>query len=270
LFGRLDARSMVDNDVMVRRRDVARARDVLISLGYEPLPFRDLAADLRTNFQYPMSRRVPGGAPAVAEIHWSAFPPDLYPVSEELLWRHVEPFELRGERLTVFDRPMTIVHLASHFAQHRFSEPRILRDLAAAWNLWGGSIDRSVLFEIARETGLLHALDYTFLSAADRGLLQAEPPRIGSRRAARLRRWLPASRLGEARPRHDYARMLLSLLLVDPRRLPRWILRRGFPPIETMAVIYGRPPSPALYLRYLTRPFRPLRRMLSSGSRRRA
>ena len=93
-------------------------------------------------------------------------------------------------------------------------------------------------------------------------MLAAPAPELRSRRAARLRRLLPAERLFTARPEVDHTRMLLALLLASPRRIPRWARNLLFPPLENMAVIHGRPVSAALYLRYLTRPLRPVARML--------
>ena len=40
LFGRLDARPMLDNDLLVRRTDAQQARDVLTGMGYAARPHR--------------------------------------------------------------------------------------------------------------------------------------------------------------------------------------------------------------------------------------
>lgn len=265
LFGRLDARSMVDNDVMVRRGDAVRAHQTLLGLGYEDPPFRKLEPQLRVDFQHAMVRRLPSGATTHAELHWNAVSPRLYPVPEEILWSHVEPFDHRGAPVKVFDKPLTVVHLAAHFAQHRFSELRILRDLARAWTLWGASIDAAELESLAHRTGLVHALDFGLSSAHALGMLESAPPELGSKRAARLRAWLPAERLAETPPTRGYWRDLLMLSLADPPNVVRWLLPLLFPPIDNMAAILDRPVSPSLYLRYLTRPFRPLARMLGKS-----
>ena len=263
VYGRLDLRHMVDNDVMVHRADVGRAIATLGALGYAPL------FDLRIEDQFDqiaafaMVRSVGAAGPTLClELHWTAFIPALYPVPEGLLWEHVEPFELRGRTLKVFDKPLTVVHLAAHFAQHEFRELRILDDFAAAWSSWQSEIHPIALERLARELGMLPVLDYAFTCARELGLLTAATPRFGTSRASALRVLLPPANLSRRRPGHGHAKTLLPLVLADPRRIPAWVRTKLFPPIDNMAVIAGRPVSPALYLRYLTRPFRPLLRAL--------
>jgi hypothetical protein len=171
--------------------------------------------------------------------------------------------ELAGWR--VFDRPLTIIHLAAHFAQHLFAVRSILDDVAAAWNCWGAAIDHEDLVALAGAAELTAVLDFALSSAVDLGMLALPTPELRSPRAARLRRLLPAERLFTERPEVDHMRMLLALLLASPWRIPRWARNLLFPPIENMSVIVGRPVSPALYLRYFTRPLRPLGRLLGKS-----
>lgn len=239
IFGRLEARRIRDNDILVRPRDVDRALGVLRDCGYEPLypgllPTKELP---RTN-QLTMMHRLPTGRVACAKLHWSAFYPGF------------------------FDVPLTLVHLAAHFAQHACSEAWILRDVAAAWNAWYRDIDRDELLGLARDTGTAHVLEFALRAAEDLDLLVAPAPLIGSWRAAVLRRFLPTRRLFEPRPNPDHRRMTLMFLLAGLRRAPRYLLSSLFPTIERMSVIYGRPLSGWLYLRYATRPLRALRRAL--------
>lgn len=254
---------MIDNDIMVHRLDATQAVEVLSEIGYRPLPFRRLESDLKIDFQFPMTRQTLHGQPVTVDLHWNAFPPTLFPVEEELLWRRVEKLELDDTTIEVFDKAMTLVHLASHFVQHRLASPRILDDLAAGWNLWHQDIDEEDLLDLARQTGVIHALDFALSAAAELEVLDTPLPRIGSAKAARLRRVLPAKRLFEKPSRKSYHRAALSLLLVNPIRIPGWLRQEVFPPIDRMAAIYGQPITPRLYLRYLERPFRPLSRSRS-------
>ena len=260
LYGTLARRHMIDNDVMVRKNDATQAADALFQIGYRPGPFRRLESDLRIDFQFPMTREAGHGQPVTVDLHWNAFPPNLFPVDEELLWRRVENLELAGTTIKVFDKTMTLIHLASHFVQHRLASPRILEDLAAGWNLWHQDIDEEDLLGLARQTGVIHALDFTLGAAAELGILDAPPPLTGSAKAARLRRLLPARQLLEKPAYPSHYRAALALLLVNPRRIPGWLRLEVFPPLDRMAAIYEQPITPRLYLRYLERPFRPLLR----------
>ncbi len=260
LYGTLPRRSMLDNDVMVRKHEVTRAAEALSQIGYRPFPFRRIESDLKIDFQFPMTRKTPHGQPVTVDLHWNAFPPTMFPVDEELLWRRVEQLDVEGTEIKVFDKPMTLVHLASHFVQHRLASPRILEDLAAGWNLWHQDIDEEDLLGLARQTGVIHALDFILGAAAELGMLDAPPPLIGSAKAARLVRLLSARRLLEKPSYPSYYRAALSLLLIDPRRIPGWVRLEVFPPLDRMAAIYEQPITPRLYLRYIGRPFRPLSR----------
>lgn len=255
LFGTVDSRVMVDNDLLVRRADAPRALELLRGLGYESIDGRSLGRQLDVDYQYRLVRTVSRGAKVHAELHWNAFPEDLYPVPEELLWQHCESFDLGLPKpILIFDRPLTIVHLAAHFAVSDFAVPSILVDVAQAWNRWYVDTDPTEALELARRTGLIHLLDFALLAAAELRLLHGDAPPIHSPRARRLRRFLPAEDLASDRPTHDYARKAATAMLAEPRRIPRWLWRIAFPPLENLAAIEERPPPRFLYLRYFTRP----------------
>jgi len=261
VFGRLDARRIRDNDILVHPRDVAAALRALRGCGYElATPGLHPDKELRRTNQHAMVRRAPTGRLASAEIHWRAFHPWFFDVPEAIEWRHQRPFALHGVTVRVFDEPLTLLHLAAHFAQHAFSEAWILRDVAAAWNAWHRDIDTDELWSLARDTGTVHVLEFALRAAEDVHLLVAPSPRRSSRRAELLRRVLPTRRLFEARPHPDHRRNLLVFLVTGLRRAPRYLTYGMFPTIESMSARYGRPVSSWLYLRYATRPFRALRR----------
>ena len=260
LFGSIAARDMVDNDLLVRRDQAIRAVEILGAAGYRSFDSREIASQLALDYQFRMSRPLPKVGALCAEVHWNAFSNVLYPVPEGVLWAHVESFTANGSTFRVFDPPLTLVHLAAHFAQSDFAVRQILLDVAAAWNLWYADCGGDAPIALAREIGLADVLDFALLSAADLRLLKSPPPAIGSKRARRLRRLLPAERLCVPRPTPDYARWFLGLLLVDPVRVPIWFRNAMFPPVENLAAIEGRPLSQALRWRHLIRPFRALGR----------
>jgi hypothetical protein len=268
VFGRLDSREVLDNDILVHRVDAPRACAVIESLGYAPLDGRRIERQLDFDFQYCLqSMAADGSVRSSVDLHWNAFQPDLYPVAEEDLWAHAEPFDLRGRTILVFDKVLTIVHLAAHYAQHWFGQPSILRDVAAAWNRWHAEIDAQQLGETALAVHGTHVVDYAFGIAADLDMLTAAPPLLGSRRAARLRRWLPAHRLRDVSAESRNLRMLLGLTLAPPRQLPKWLRNVLLPPLENFAAWHGGAVSPALRVRYFARPFRAVGRALAVGGR---
>lgn len=247
------SRRACDNDILVRRADAARTVRALEGAGYVRRPMPSLPWLLENDFQVVLTRYV-GGIPLVVDLHWAPFYPTLHNVPERIIWQHVEPLRLRGTTVRVFDKPLTLLHLAAHYEQHAFCEPRILRDLARAWNVWSAEIDVAALVSLAEELGLQHALDFALQSAAGLGWLDAKPPAIGSRRAARLRRLLSPAELATPRRAGDYARTLGAAVLLDPHRVPRMFLAAVFPPPNRLAAIHDEPVGPKLILRYLARP----------------
>jgi hypothetical protein len=167
----------------------------------------------------------------------------------------------------VFDRPMTVVHLAAHFAQSEFNIHQVLRDVACAWNAWYAGSDQREVLALAEATHLEHALDFALHSAVDLGMLDGSVPPIGSRRARLLRALLPASRLFDERPKRDYHRQALALLLVRPSRVLAWVRHGLFPPVETIAAIERRPKSTWLVLWYVARPVRAVSRSVRLWAR---
>lgn len=266
LTGRLDGRGrrIRDNDILVRRADLTRAVAVVEALGYARPPF-SVASQLTTNFQYELFKQVPGGPRLPVEIHWAPFPPLLYPVAEEYVWRQSEVADLGDWKVLVFDKPSTVIHLAAHFVQHGGSVEWILRDLALAWNTWAGEIDLVRLRSLAGEMGLLHVLAFSLRAADDRGLLTVPPLVLRSRRADMLGRLLPASKLCTPRPHPDYVRSLQMLALVDVERIPRWLLLRLVPPRSLLAAQSGLSGGRAVYFEYFRRPFRALVRLVRRG-----
>jgi hypothetical protein len=199
-------------------------------------------------------RRLASEATLRAELHWHAFPPHLFDVSEQILWDHMTLIEIAGQSVNVFDEMLTLLHLASHYVQHRCSEIKVLKDVGAAWERWHTSIDPRKLRGLARTCGLEGALAYAVNDACRAGLCRIAAP-FGSRRATLLGRMMPRAR---ERGEPSYRAMLGSVLLATPRKLPGALFHEFFPPLSVLARIYGVPTSRWLYLRYPLRLLRPV------------
>jgi hypothetical protein len=257
----IGGRVIGDNDLLVRTEDARRACALLERDGYRPLPFLDLERRLRHTNQF-LLHKERNGVRLIVEVHWNAFSVALFNVPEHVQWAHTERFLLRGSALTVFDPPLTLIHLAAHFAQHGFADLRILRELVGAWNAWAPEHERAA-FALAASIGLRPALEYALRIAADSGWLGGAAPARISRRARALLWVLPAERLSD-RPELEtsYVRQLLPLLLADASAIPRSLRNKLFPPLDELASTYRRPIGNSLYPRYVSYLFRPVGRML--------
>ncbi len=261
LPGGLKTRRLADNDILVRRADARRAYDALLELGYRPHPHLRIESQLEATSEYPLFH--PSGA--IVDLHWSAFPQELFDVPEAIQWEHTEEVELAGTKLRVFDQAMTLAHLASHMVQHGLSEKRILTEMAQLWNLWRPALAESELLVVARATGTRDALAYCLAAADALDLLDTAPPTtlLESRRAKLLAQLVPAHTLDEQRPTADYVRSIQCLLVANPARLHLWLRRHFAPPLDNLSAVYDEPTSPVMYLRYFTRLFRPVARTLT-------
>jgi hypothetical protein len=201
------------------------------------------------------------------DLHWAPFRPRLHPAPEELIWRHAEWCALRNANVRVFDPPLTLVHLAAHYAQHRFVEPRVLAQFAAAWATWNAEIDPPDLASLAKQCSLQHVLAYAFTAAEAAGVLTVPAPRTESRRAAMIHRRMANQPIRDVASGRDYAGMLTAWSLAPVHRIPAHAATLAFPSIETLAAIKGKPVSKRLYLEYLVRPLRPIVRILTRRNR---
>ena len=262
------AREQRDNDLLVRVNDLARALGVLEQLGYCLPPsyrHRHPLAARTPEWQLPLLCRKDATGPMLAELHWTPFPPRLFPVSLAALWDHTIGYSLRdGASVRVLDQPLTLVHLASHYVQHAAVERWILEDFAAGWNRWSPALGPEAVRAQAEPFGLRDVLDYTLLHAGALGLLRAHAPERSSGKARLLARVVPHT--GEVLGDNAYrARSTALALLAHPSRIPGALAAETWPPLTTMTRLHDMAISPRLLSRYASRPLRPLLRMLRAA-----
>lgn len=254
VFGRLDARAMLDNDVVVAEADVDAAYTTLIQMGFRdavhPFP-----ASRAANFQQPLHREHPGRAHSLLELHWSPFSPVLFR-NGDALFDSLTVFKLGTREIPTLNPTATIVHLATHWLQHGLSKPSILRDLGAAWETFGADIVPHDLLALSERVGARTCLGAALAVATAAGHCNATWPReLLSTRARTLLALLGKSELATTAD-DSYRRTLASWSLLDnagPWRALRWEL---CPPVARMRLIYGQELGPfALATRYLSRPW---------------
>jgi hypothetical protein len=260
----LAQRAITDNDILVRRADVRRAKVALEKLGYESLSWRGLKHDLQHGFEHPLSRPDVDGRPLFCELHWNAFPPSLFHATEDTLWERSVEVAVFGARVRVFEPTLQILHLASHAAQHELCEPATIEIFGRAWTRWHDEIDPTDLRRLAKEIGVEYVLEYVVEAVRALGLTQGERLAARSRRAAIAARLLAPARLLE--PAEDkyperYFRALLVLMLVDRSQALRQLMERAFPAPEYLVQKNG---WRAVALHYVARPWRPVARSARS------
>ncbi|HEX5965238.1 MAG TPA: nucleotidyltransferase family protein [Pyrinomonadaceae bacterium] len=127
----LSLRRFVDLDVIVKKHDVARARDLLLADNYalaKPLSVEQQELLLRTqhNLQFTKDNRR-----LIVELHWEVAP-HLFAstVQGETLWQHLVAFNLNGMALKTFSVDDLLFSLCVHGSRHLWERLGWICDVA--------------------------------------------------------------------------------------------------------------------------------------------
>src|SRR5215212_4710817 len=93
VYGNLALREFGDLDILVHRRDVLRAKEVLTSMGYQAryrLTPAQEAAFLRSECEHPFER----DGESIVELHWGITDRHFFPLDNEHFWENVEEVPL--------------------------------------------------------------------------------------------------------------------------------------------------------------------------------
>ena len=130
-YGDLALRRFVDLDVIVRKSDVPRARDLLLAEGYIPtkcltIAQQDLLLRTQHNFQFARDDRR-----LLLELHWEVAP-HLFAssVQENELWQHLETINVRGTELKTLSAADLLFSLCVHGSRHLWERLGWICDIA--------------------------------------------------------------------------------------------------------------------------------------------
>lgn len=179
-YGDLSLREFGDLDVLIRRRDVPRAKEALATLGYRPQPplaAAQEAALLRFERQYPLARE----DGTVVELHWTVAPAAYsFVLDSEEMWGRIVPAPVGGGSVRTLSLEDTILVLCVHGTAHLWERLCWIRDVAGLLVRPPGP-DHELLLARARASNAKRPLLLGLFLAAD--LLGAELPE-NVRRAA--------------------------------------------------------------------------------------
>ena len=130
-YGDLALRRFVDLDVIVKKSDVPRARDLLIAEGYtlsKPLTAaqQDLLLRTQHNLQFTRDQRR-----LFLELHWEVAP-HLFAssVQENELWQHLDTIGVRGTKLKTLSPDDLLFSLCVHGSRHLWERLGWICDIA--------------------------------------------------------------------------------------------------------------------------------------------
>jgi len=135
VYGDLTLRQFADLDIMLRKQDVLRARDLMVSRGYQPqFELNGIQADAhqRTKYELPLIRN-PGRM--MVELKWEVV--DKYfsfPLDPGSLWERLQPVNLDGKEVLTFSPENTLLILCVHGTKHLWRSLRMICDVAELIN----------------------------------------------------------------------------------------------------------------------------------------
>lgn len=119
VYENLALRDFIDLDMLVHKRDVTKARELLVSLGYQPQYLLTRAQEevfLQYEREYTFTHDSKG---SVVEVHWEvaskAFP---FSLDTERLWERLGPTRLGSDTIMTFSPEDLLSILCAHGAAH--------------------------------------------------------------------------------------------------------------------------------------------------------
>jgi hypothetical protein len=130
VYGNLALRRFLDLDIMVRRRDVTKAKELLTSLGYRPkyrLTRVQEAALLRSRHEYIFVR---GDGEITVELHWEITEHFALPLDPERLWGRLKRIPLGDTVVPTLSPEDTLLTLCAHGSKHLWKRLGWICDVA--------------------------------------------------------------------------------------------------------------------------------------------
>ncbi|MGF1479504.1 MAG: nucleotidyltransferase family protein [Cyanophyceae cyanobacterium] len=253
VYGNSALRTFCDLDIVVRKQDVLRAKELLLAHGYQRLSQLTPAQEARllhSEYEYKFIRQ---DGKVLLELHWgnaarySPFCIDLEP-----FWKRVEPVTFHGITLAQFQREDLLILLCIHGAKDQWRELKWICDVHELCTTplnWSQVQQRAERLGVQRlvTLGLLLAQNCLGTELPPELLKEAIAYSVAAQIQARLflpgnyklaERWLVSmSQLGETWP--EKLRYLAPLLVPNERDLAMLAL-----------------PQRLAFLYYLIRPLR--------------
>ncbi|HEX8286099.1 MAG TPA: nucleotidyltransferase family protein [Pyrinomonadaceae bacterium] len=131
-YGDLALRRFVDLDIIVRRRDVARAGEQLLSLGYaKPVGLTTAQEKFLLRHQHNLAFTHDGGRLTV-ELHWEVAPAPFASVPlGEGIWERASTVTLQGSEVKCLGAEDLLLALAVHGTKHLWERLAWVCDVAA-------------------------------------------------------------------------------------------------------------------------------------------
>jgi hypothetical protein len=126
-YGDASMRTFRDIDLLVRREDIHRARDLLLQLEYE----RDYTPDSEDALVSGDHALEFSRSGTKVELHCALLERYLrFDLRSDAIWANAATIDIAGRRVRVLDKPRLLVFVCAHGAKHEWTRLRWLCDVA--------------------------------------------------------------------------------------------------------------------------------------------
>jgi hypothetical protein len=181
VYGDISYRQFVDLDIMVHKQDVLRAKELLISRGYNPefhLTKTQELAYLQSNCEYNFYSSSKG---IQVEIHWDFLPNYFsFPLDLERCWGRLKTVPLLNKEVLTFCQDDLLLILIAHYGyKHRWERLGWIYDVSKLVEMSDGIALETVLRQ-SGQMGIKRAILLGLLLAKD--LIGIELPEKASKK----------------------------------------------------------------------------------------
>jgi hypothetical protein len=131
VYGNIALREFVDLDILVHKQDVLRAKELLVSVGYQPefrLTRAQEAALLRYYHEYPLTR---GDGEIIVDLHWEITEKYFaFPLNLERLWGGLEYISIGNRTVPTLSPEDLLLLLCMHGSHHVWERLSWICDVA--------------------------------------------------------------------------------------------------------------------------------------------
>ena len=164
-YGDISLRQFVDLDLIVRKNDVLKAKDLLVNGGWQPeFELSEAQEEVFLDHYYDYAFLRDG---KLIEVHWKLTEGYFnFPIDVERLWSRLEPVAIAGRRILTLAAEDSLLILCAHSSKHLWSRLGWVCDVA---NLIKGRNDLNwdEVFQRADELGSRRMLSIGLLLSID-------------------------------------------------------------------------------------------------------
>jgi len=175
LHGHIGSRSSSDLDLLVRKKDLPRAKKELARIGYVPTRrwySKEFIGNLLRHQGFSKPHLSHNGA--YLEIHWNFYVKRPKEFDMSPVWKNATSININGFRVLTLSPNDILLHLAINLRLHGYLSLRLFGDLYALMARYQEEIDWHYVRRQAEENGQRVGLYYALYFA--RELLEAEIP----------------------------------------------------------------------------------------------